>query len=149
MDSTQLSQFRYKFSDWHPLDERGIQNAPNQQGTYVIRKGGGQRFNRLQGETDIMYIGSATGKGGLKTRLRWYLHPGSRQPTNLRIHQMITKYSLEVAWCPNDEPENFEYRLLNQYDQDHDELPPLNRAGRRSIRITDKSVGTEVEHLEK
>jgi len=132
MDSTQLStwskQWSYgNFSEWHLLNDKAIQNAPSKKGTYVIRKAGGERFGRLRGESDIMYIGSTTRR--LKKRLQQYLRPGPTQWTNQRIYKLLTKgYKLEFAWCLNDEPKILEHNLLRQYISEHDEFPPMNRA---------------------
>lgn len=134
MDSTQLSRFKGKFSDWYPLDKKGIRNAPQHPGVYIIRKAQGRRFGRLKGKSDILYIGSCKGRKGLRQRLQRYLHPGSTQwGTNRRVNQLAKEYQMEVAWCPCDEPRNFEHDLLIQYLKDHDELPPLNHARIRTL----------------
>lgn len=64
-----VEQFMKQFSDWCPLNEQGIGNAPNQLGAYVLRRAKGHRFARLRGESDIMYISSAAGKRGIRWRL--------------------------------------------------------------------------------
>lgn len=145
MDSTQLSKFKRQFSNWYPFDEQGIENAPQKPGVYVIRKANGQRFGRLQGKSDVLYIGSCEAKKGIKQRLQQYLHPGPTQWTDRRINQLAKKYEMEVAWCLCDEPRNFEHNLLVQYLKDHDELPPLNRAGIRQLykTLTEKIKLTE------
>ena len=134
MDSTQLSRFERHFSKWHPLDEQGLENAPQQPGVYVIRRAQGRRFGRLRGESDILYIGSCRAKKGLRQRLQQYSYPGPTQWTNLRVKELSEKFKMEVAWCvinaPNlEEPRNFECDLLANYLKDHDELPPLNHSG--------------------
>ena len=134
MDSTQLSKSRKGFSRWHPFNEQSIINAPKSYGVYVIRRDGGQRFGRLQGESDILYIGSTEAKRGLRQRLRSYLHLGPTQWTNKRINELAKKYEMEVAWCQCDEPGNLENQLLRQYLSEHDELPPLNRAGKKLLK---------------
>jgi hypothetical protein len=132
--SSFVEQFISKFSEWHPLIEEGIEKAPDVQGAYVLRRAQGQRFGRLRGESDIMYIGSSEGKHGLRRRLRFFLHPGRRQLTSQRINEMAKKYEMEVAWCPCDEARNLEHQLLQRYVLDHDELPPLNHAEPRQLK---------------
>lgn len=134
MDSKKLAQFLKGLSKWYPFDDQGMRNAPEKQGIYILRRAGGKKFRRLKGESDIMYIGSATGEGGLKVRLMQYLNPGPTQLTNLRIHKIATRYKMEVAWYPCDEPKNLEHQLLQQYALDHDELPPLNHARPRLLK---------------
>lgn len=146
MNSTHLSQFEKQFSKWYPFNKQGIKNAPGQPGVYVIRTAQSQRFGRLKGESDILYIGSCEARKGLRQRLQHYLHPGPTQWTNRRVNQLAKKYQMEVAWCVCDEPRNFEHDLLIRYLKDHDELPPFNRAGIKrlyktlteTIRLTDQ-----------
>ena len=139
MDSTELQpgytpksslfieQFLGKFSDWYPLGEISLENVPAQPGVYVIRVAG-RKISRLRGKSDIMYIGSSTGKGGLKIRLGFYLRPGIRQYTSQRINRMAKKYRMEISWCLYDKARILEHQLLERYEAQHDELPPLNRA---------------------
>ena len=134
MDSTQLSLGRTGFSRWYLFNEKVVQNAPKQRGVYVFRKAGSKRFGRLQGQSDVMYIGSTEAKGGLKQRLGQYLHPGPTQWTNKRIKKISKKHQMEIAWCPCDEPGNLEHQLLQKYLKEHDELPPLNHAGKKILK---------------
>ena len=133
MNSKQLRQ--KGFSQWFPFTGHGVGKVPRQSGVYVLRKAQGVLFGRLRGESDILYIGSTQARGGLKQRLRQYLHPGPTQWTNLRIHELAKKCEMEVGWCQCDEPRNIEHQLLQQYLQEHDELPPLNHAGKRLLEI--------------
>ena len=121
-------QFQKEFSEWYPFNEQGVINAPRQRGAYVIRKAGGQRFGRLRGESDILYIGKAETKGGLKQRLQQHMRPGPTQYTNQRIKKLARKYEMEVAWHACEKPRNVEHHLLSKYVSKHDELPPLNHA---------------------
>ena len=126
MDSMQLNQFGKEFSNWYTFDEQTLENAPKQIGVYVMRKAGGQCFGRLNGESDILYVGKTSARGGLRQRLRMYLYRKPRTGTDKRIHDFVEKTTIEVAWCLCDKPEHFEYSLLWQYFGEHDELPPLN-----------------------
>ena len=134
MDSSELSLLLKGISDWRPFTEYTIRQAPTQPGVYVIRMTGGQRFGRLRGESDILYIGSTEAKRGLRQRLRQYLHPGPTQWTNKRVNQLAKKYEMEVAWYPCDEAGNLEHQLLRRYLEQHDELPPLNHASRKKLK---------------
>jgi len=144
MDSTELKDIRKDFSEWILLNEKCVKKTPKQPGAYVIRKGGGQRFGRLRGKSDILYIGSTEAKGGLRQRLRQYLHPGPTQWTNRRINKLLIKYKMEVAWCTCNEPGNLEHQLLRRYLKEHDELPPLNHATKRLL----KKVFKETVHVQ-
>ena len=102
-----------------------------------------QSFGRLCGESDILYVGKTEAKGGFKSRLSHYLRPSKTQWTSKRIHGMLKKYDMEFACCPYDEPKNLEHRLLNQYLSEHDELPPFNHAGSKTLRkILHETVAT-------
>jgi hypothetical protein len=151
MDSTQLDQlrkqldqFRKEFSNWYTFDAQTLENVPKQFGVYVMRKASGQRFGRLNGESDILYIGKTRMHGGLNKKLRIYLYGKSGSNTEKRIRAFTKKTTIQVAWCLCDEPENLEHHLLWQYLREHDELPPLNHSITRKIiqRAYDEGVGT-------
>jgi hypothetical protein len=116
--------------EWHPFNKENVRGAPEQYGIYVFRIARGERFRRLKGESDIMYIGSAEGNRGVRGRLQQYLRPGPTQWTNKRINTMAKKYNMDIAWCLCEEASNLELQLLRRYLEDHDELPPLNHASR-------------------
>ena len=145
MDSEQLKQ--KGFSRWFPFTDHNVGRAPKQPGVYLFRKAKGIQFGRLQGKSDILYIGSTEAKGGLKQRLRQYLHPGPTQWTNIRISKLSKKHEMEVAWHPCNEPGNFEHQLLQQYFKEHDELPPLNHAGKRLLKKVFSETVRETNHF--
>ena len=139
MDSESIgdlcAEWRYgQISQWRPFSVATVKGAPRDKGTYVIRRAHGEKFGRLRGCSDILYIGSTESKGGLRSRLRQYLRPGQKRQTAIRVNQALNKYEAEVAWCPNRSPRNLEHNLLRAYLGDHDELPPINRAGIRSLK---------------
>jgi hypothetical protein len=103
-----------------------VRVAPKQRGIYMFRLARCKFFGRLKGETDILYIGSAENKRGLRGRLGQYLHPGPTQWTTKRICEMAKKYDMEIGWCLCGEAGNLELELLHRYNEDHDELPPFN-----------------------
>jgi hypothetical protein len=133
MDSTGLGQMKKDFESWYSFNQQRGEEAPRKKGVYVIRQVTGKSFGRLQGQSDILYIGSTTSRGGLRQRLIQYFHPGPTQWTNRRINEFLKKYQMEVAWCPCNEPVNLEHRLLRQYLDDHNELPPFNHTGIRRV----------------
>jgi len=141
MDSIGLGRIRKEFDSWHFFTNRNVQEAPSTTGVYVIRQANGLRIGRLKAESDILYIGSTTSKGGLRQRLMQYFHPGPTQWTNQRLNSFLKKYAMEVAWCPCSEPTNLEHDLLREYLMDHDELPPFNHA---DVRRLYKTLGDSV-----
>lgn len=90
-------------------------------------------FGRLNGQSDILYIGSATReRKGLKGRVKQYIRPGRTQKTSLRINANL-KAGLNEAkvflWiCETPAAKNLESNLLKQYETAHRELPPWNRS---------------------
>jgi len=130
MNSSELKNF----SKWHPLQQSSLVAVPKKWGTYIFRKSGGGQIGRLNGSSDILYIGSTKNRRGLNQRMRQYLHPGPTQLTSLRINKFMKETPLEVAWCITDEPENMEHELLKRYSQEHNELPPLNHATKHLLK---------------
>jgi hypothetical protein len=119
-----------------------VRSAPKQYGIYIFRMARSKFFGRLKGESDILYIGSAESKHGLRGRLRQYLHPGPTQWTNKRIREMAKKYAMEIGWCLCEEASNLELQLLHRYIDDHDELPPLNHASKALLKkLLTETVG--------
>jgi len=149
MDSKQTSQICKGLSEWQPFTKKSI-SAPKKHGIYILRMAQGKRIPRLQGKSDITYIGSTESKKGLKGRLQQYLRR-SRQYHNKRIHELAKKYDMEIAWCPCEEARNLELQLLCQYLKNHDELPPLNRTGKRLLKKSfyDQGLGSDIFSLQK
>lgn len=133
MNSAELNGILNKSLTWQSFNKEDVKNAPSLKGIYVIRMAKGQLFGRLSGVSDMLYIGSAESKGGLRQRLQQYFHPGQTQWTNLRIKELTKKYQMEIAWYPCEEPKNLEHELLRHYFEEHDELPPLNHASIRRL----------------
>jgi len=134
-------------SDWFSFDEQILKQTPDQRGAYVFRSVGGRSFGRLKGKSDILYIGSTTSKRGLRQRFYNYLHPGPTQWTNQRIHDLLKRYQMEVAWFVCKKPVNIENSLLTQYEREHDELPPLNHANVRSLHESPAEVAMLTDKL--
>lgn len=146
MDSKQTSQICKGLSEWQPFTKKSMRSAPKKHGIYIFRMAQGKRIPRLQGKSDITYIGSTESKNGLKGRLQQYLRPGSRQYHNKRIHELAKKYDMEISWCPCEEARNLELQLFCQYLKNHDELPPLNRTGKRLLKkyFRDQGLGSDI-----
>ncbi len=128
MDS-QDARIKTHFPLWHLLNQIRSDQVPQLPGTYILRLAGAKCIGRLKGVSDILYIGSTV---NLRRRIYQIVHPGPTQWTNKRISKLMQKYQIEIAWCgklPHSlDPGEFEKRLLKDYQQDHDELPPLNAA---------------------
>lgn len=106
-------------------------NAPTAIGTYAMVAS--TKFGRLQGESDILYIGSATNKKkGLKSRIKQYIKPGKTQKTSLRINRSLTDGipgNKVFLWLhENPLALKIEHTLLSSYEKTHRELPPWNRS---------------------
>lgn len=146
MDSNQLVNF--SFNIWYPFTKISINDAPRKIGTYVIRMRNGKPFWRLRGSSDIIYIGKTEGKKGIYERLLAYFRkPGRTNFTNQRIIKMAKKYEFEISWVQTDKPQDLEMRLLRIYEEDHDELPPLNRSSRNFLRDSqDLGASFDVNH---
>jgi len=111
---------------------------PERPGVYVIVLKN-ERICRFKGESDILYIGSATGKRGLKNRFSYYRNPHESQTTNIKINNFIIKSepNITIFWkvIENEDPRKEEEELLRKYFKEHDELPPLNDSNARRIKI--------------
>ena len=115
---------------FHPANEQAIRaSTPEKPGVFVIRRR--QVYHRLTGQSDIVYIGSATGQRGLNNRLGQIFHLGRDQPTNPRLLALLEKstdYEVAVAVTSTQrEASGLKARLLNQYKREHSVLPPENR----------------------
>jgi hypothetical protein len=112
------------------MTSKVVQSAPSTTGLYIFRKANGKKFGRLNGESDIIYIGSATGGSGIKGRLGSHMNPGPSQQTNLRSRWLRERIDIEVAWAEDPGASPMEDDLLIRYQEEHWELPPMNRAVR-------------------
>jgi len=123
----------YGFGPWWPfsrLQERTLlATVPKAIGAYAIRRR--EPFQRVLGQSDLLYVGCATNAQGLNLRLRQYFHPGPTQRTNRRILEVIgTSGDFEVAVAVSESiaaARALEATLLERYERDHGELPPENR----------------------
>ena len=112
-----------------PTKKSLLSKVPRSMGVYAFRHA--EPFSRVRGSSDILYIGSATNRNGLRGRIGQYFSPGPTQRTNQRILALITqeKGAYSVSWVETHEiarAKAFEQDLLGKYLQEHGELPPQN-----------------------
>lgn len=122
----------HRFGHWLQLD---VNNAPkllaslsSDPGVFVIRSK--RAVARAKGSSDIMFIGVGANKlGGLKKRIEQIFSPGPTQSTNHRLLKVIStssNYELAAEVCATAQAANdLKRRLLDQYSDDHSDLPPL------------------------
>ena len=121
------------FATWRPfalnLKSNLLPAMPLTFGVYVIRSK--KLLKGLRGDSDIVYIGSATNQRGLRGRIGQFFSPGPTQPTNKRIQARIGGQDhYDIAWVENEtigQARSLESDLLDKYLSEHDELPPENR----------------------
>ena len=135
MDSGSLSSHFDCQLQWVALTTGVEKSVPSENGCYFFRTTSGRKFGRLHGESDVIYIGSAEGLGGLRQRIYFHLHPGPSQETNLRSRWLQGRIKMEVAWPVQGNAGEMETTLLDAYTGDHWELPPLNRTAGKGSRL--------------
>jgi hypothetical protein len=149
MDSTFLIKNSFKeFGQLDINEARNRQNEINFSGIYVFVLN--KKFPRLDGETDILYIGQSGQRTGrpIYKRMMDYLRAYESAPQDKRIGDSLYKIKTKVRigatlkdkkidnsvtlFIKKVEPHNNckkeESKLLGQYYNDHLELPPLNRS---------------------
>jgi excinuclease UvrABC nuclease subunit len=98
-------------------------------GVYAVRCC--RDYQRVVGTSDILYIGSATNREGLRKRIYQYFHPGPTQRTNRRILALVGDCTdFEVSFTEtksNPNAKMLEAELLEQYESEHGQLPPENK----------------------
>lgn len=141
MNSTELIDY----STWIDWFRKAVRRVPQKPGVYIFRLIRGATLARLKGNSDIIYIGSTKkGKRTLRDRLKDHLSPrGDKRDTGYRLKRVTNEVgSLEVAWrvfdC-HDSAQACERQLLKRFEQDHIELPPLNRqeTGKTQLQVED------------
>jgi hypothetical protein len=97
-----------------------------------------RQISRLQGTSDILYIGQTEKLGGENNRL-WNYHyavPGNK--TEYRVRECVRKLvsngdAVSLRACPKPPGgltvKQYESQLLGRYRDDHCEAPPLNSVG--------------------
>ena len=128
MHSRDLAQF----SKWVRFDTylgpRFTEDIPCRSGVYVFRLD--RSFGRLVGESDILYIGSNARGGTLYDRFMKNYLRGTGGRTTRRIHGYLFNRGYigkaEVSWIATEDVQ-LEKDLLEQYEEQHHEIPPWNR----------------------
>jgi hypothetical protein len=95
-------------SNWHSWNSEMIAQAPDRPGAYVIRLSG-KSFGRLQGESDVVYIGCAP-DGAIRNRLKNHLRPNSSN--RLRDVQRVGSLQAWKELKSADEANDEEAKLL-------------------------------------
>jgi len=119
-----------RFRKWIPLQTVNKQVLPPVPAVYVLKHIEGC-FPRLIGESDILKIGATTNL--LRRIIREYVK-GAGGETTKRIHRYLMDYGymkkveLGFAEFRVDKCKPLERELLQQYEEDHHELPPWNRS---------------------
>jgi predicted GIY-YIG superfamily endonuclease len=111
-----------ELSDWESWPHPARAKAPETPGVYIFRLS--NCFGRMQGTSDIVYIGLA--KKNIKRRLADHRHTA----IGLFANSYRDLGDLQVAWKSYREQSEamvMESRLLGKHRREHMELPPLNR----------------------
>ncbi len=127
MDFTSLQ--KYGFKEWYRLTDiiKGIVEVPITPATYALRLD--HKFGRLRGSSDLLYIGSTS---NLHFRIIENYLGGRGDKTTKRIRDYLFNKgyleATEVSWIITQNYEKIESKLLAEYEKEHHELPPWNRA---------------------
>lgn len=105
---------------------KALSSLPESKAVYAIFGDGEVRYPA--GSSNIVHIGSATNNfGGLRMRIRQYLHPGHLQRTNLRILDFIIRHGhVGLAWMSIPDSETalrLERTLLYDFRMEHGAEP--------------------------
>jgi len=111
-------------SVWVDWSLGAVESAPSAPGVYILRMEGQKELRRVIGSSDIVYIGSSK-KRTIKDRLKGHFRKNRALD---RVCKNVGQ--LEVAWRSFATDENVELcecELIGRYEQDHVDLPPVNR----------------------
>jgi len=136
MNSKDLTN--HGFVGWFLITSTNVPEAisviPDAPGVYVFRTQ--EMKHAIRGMSDIAYIGKGTRSGGVQARVRQHFYQ-SAQPTTKtpsgRIDQWVNEwgYDVEIGWLvcgSKDEADLIEQELLEKFEEDHHNLPPINRS---------------------
>ena len=118
---------------WLPLNHASkddtLSMMPHKIGVYVIKAS--EPICRANGESDIAYIGKGTGGFGIYGRVQAHVSEGTTTTTSGRVRQWIDlRDDLQIGFIlvlETSEADMKELELLELYELDHWELPPINR----------------------
>jgi len=149
MDSKSLTQIGFKrFGEFNYECIKDKNSTINFPGVYVFILN--RSFSRLQGKTDILYIGQSGGRSPrgrpIIERMNDYLRAYKSAPQDKRIGDSLNMIKTKVRIgrilknpllknkvyifykkLSPDQCKKEESDLLKKYSEDHIELPPLNR----------------------
>ena len=149
-----LSSDAHGVASWVRWSKTTISLCPEQPGVYIFRMAGGNTpIKRLNGCSDIVYIGSTPKGGTVRSRLRD--HRMSRKDQKCvggKIERVLKEVGpLEVGWkifSRADQAANHESEILWRYGKDHIELPPLNsQTPQRTDRLNEDWVRQDLSRL--
>jgi len=117
-----------RWSAGRPLSKSELLGIPKEPGVYRIVTS--EPFGRLRGQSNIIYIGcSSRGGQGLWLEVGNLLNPQRQHFYTLEpIRHSELQLEYEYVTTPAEEAEDIEYHLIDQYEREHLELPPANRA---------------------
>jgi len=130
--NSRSQMMRNLFARWFSLStvREDPSSIPDACGLYAFRKREGE-FGRLLGKSDILYIGSSK---HLRQRIVKNYLKGTGGETTKRIHLNLVKrryiehIDLSFRLTAITEYNKFEKELREQYENEHHEFPPWNRA---------------------
>jgi len=118
---------RYGFKEWVPFNELPRTGMRHEGGVYILRLD--TSFGRLNGVSDIVYVGSTT---DFSSRFMKNYSGGTGGLTTQRIHDYLVRkgYAVRVSasWVATEDFQ-IERNLLKRYEEELHELPPWNRQG--------------------
>ena len=136
MNSRELT--RWGIGQWYPITSYNVPKVvailPDNPGVYVFRTL--DMKARVQGESDIAHVGKGTRSTGVRARVREHFYkralPTTSTPSG-RIDQWINAwgYDVEVGWlvrASEELAEAVEREILEAYEKDHHDRPPINRS---------------------
>jgi hypothetical protein len=122
-----------EWKNWGRFDEQE-KEFEGLNGVYAFRLT--SNFGRLRGASSILYIGKCDQNrkkekrpSGLWYRLKNYKQNNPGSSTRLKeIEKEFRSSNVEYSYVVCENPHEIEKKLLDNYERQHLELPPLNRS---------------------
>jgi hypothetical protein len=128
---------KYDFKDWitigtdYNANKELVLQLPKRKGVYIIRAK--KPIGRLQGESNIIYIGQGVIRHRIQALLRQYLPPPysnykNKHTARKAFERLMSKseLELELGYLTSENSKGLEKLLLQAYIEQHIEPPPLN-----------------------
>ncbi|MDR2712107.1 MAG: GIY-YIG nuclease family protein [Clostridiales bacterium] len=80
-----------------------------------------------QSDRQVLYIGKASGKGGLKKRIRQYIGMKFNHRGGRAIWHIKDSHELLIGYCECENPEEKEKEMLKSYKDKHSVYPVANQ----------------------